>query len=79
MASSGGGRGILEVGCLTIIILLIPIVGHIVTTIMILADNLSGGEKLLWLVVTWIFWPIGPFLYLLLGHRTSHIVGSRAD
>lgn len=79
MASNGGGRGILQVGCLTIIILLIPIVGHIVTTIMILADDISAAEKLLWLVVTWVFWPIGPFLYLLLGHHTSHIVGSHAD
>ncbi len=68
-----GGGGILEAGCLTLVFLIIPVVGHIVAAILILLDDLTPAEKLLWLIVAEIFWPIGPFLYLLLGRRKESI------
>jgi hypothetical protein len=45
---------------------------------MILGDDLSAGEKLLWLIVVWVFWVIGPFLYLLLGQRRNRLLGQMA-
>jgi len=72
-----------SMGCLTsailaLVIIFVPIIGHIILTIMILADDLSAGEKLLWLIVVWIFWFIGPFLYLLLGQRRNRLLGARS-
>lgn len=78
MATNSGGRGCLAVGCLTLILIFVPIVGHVILTVMILGDDLSASEKFLWLVVIWIFWFIGPFLYLLLGQRRDRLFGPRA-
>ncbi|WIG59617.1 MAG: hypothetical protein OJF49_002364 [Ktedonobacterales bacterium] len=77
VARNAGGHGVLQVGCFTLIFLLIPIVGHILATVLVLADDLTLAEKILWLVVVWVFWPIGPFLYLLLGQRRT--IGARAS
>lgn len=67
------------IGCLpalllALVLIFVPILGHIILTIMILGDDLSSGEKLLWLVVVWIFWFVGPFLYLLLGQRRNRLL-----
>ncbi|MGZ3602777.1 MAG: PLD nuclease N-terminal domain-containing protein [Ktedonobacterales bacterium] len=78
MASDRTGRGILATGCLALIVIFIPVLGHIILTVMILNDDLSGSEKLLWLLVVWVFWFIGPFLYLLLGQRRDRLFGARA-
>lgn len=78
MASDRTGRGFLATGCLALIVILIPVLGHIILTVMILNDDLSGSEKLLWLIVVWVFWFIGPFLYLLLGQRRDRLFGARA-
>ncbi|HLZ21071.1 MAG TPA: PLD nuclease N-terminal domain-containing protein [Ktedonobacterales bacterium] len=67
------GIGCLAAGLLAAVIIFIPVLGHIILTIMILGDDLSDGEKLLWLVVVWIFWFVGPFLYLLLGQRRNRL------
>jgi hypothetical protein len=45
---------------------------------MILHDDMTTSEKLLWLIVVWVFWLIGPFLYLLLGQRRDRLFGARA-
>jgi hypothetical protein len=71
-----------DMGCLTaallaILVIFVPVIGHIVLTIMILTDDLTVGEKLLWLIVVWLFWFIGPFLYLLLGQRRNRLLGAR--
>lgn len=68
------GIGCLPAGLLALVLIFVPILGHIILTIMILGDDLSGGEKLLWLVVVWIFWFVGPFLYLLLGQRRNRLL-----
>lgn len=73
MNNSGGNMGCLMAALLSAVIIFIPVVGHIILTIMILGDDLSGGEKVLWLVVVWVFWFIGPFLYLLLGQRRNRL------
>ncbi len=73
-----GGIGCLAATVLAFVIIFIPVVGHIILTFMILADDLSAGEKVLWLVVVWVFWFIGPFLYLLLGQRRNRLFSARA-
>lgn len=78
MASDRTGRSLLATGCIALIVIFIPVLGHIVLTLMILNDDLSGSEKLLWLIVVWVFWFIGPFLYLLLGQRRDRLFGERA-
>ena len=78
MASDRTGRGILATGCVAAICIFIPVLGHIILTLMILQDDLTNSEKLLWLIVVWVFWFIGPFLYLLLGQRRDRLFGARA-
>ena len=65
--------GCLAALILSLVIIFIPVIGHIVVTVMILSDDLSTGEKVLWLVVAWVFWFIGPFLYLLLGQKRNRL------
>jgi hypothetical protein len=46
---------------------------------MILQDDLSVIEKILWIAVVWLtIYFIGPFLYLLLGQRRNRLFGQRA-
>lgn len=78
MATNSGGRGCLTTGCLTLILIFVPLVGHIILTLMILGDDLSTSEKFLWLVVIWLIPFLGPFLYLLLGQRRDRVFGPRA-
>lgn len=78
MASDRTGRGFFATGCIALICIFIPVLGHVILTLMILNDDLSGSEKLLWLIVVWVFWFIGPFLYLLLGQRRDRLFGARA-
>ncbi|HEX6798378.1 MAG TPA: PLD nuclease N-terminal domain-containing protein [Ktedonobacterales bacterium] len=78
MSSDRQGGGLLEAGCLTLVFLIIPVVGHIVAAVLILFDDLTAAEKLLWLIVAEVFWPIGPFLYLLLGRRKASVFNRRA-
>ena len=73
-----GGLGCFSATILTLVIIFIPIIGHIILTAMILGDDLSAGEKVLWLVVVWVFWVIGPFLYLLLGQRRNRLFSQMA-
>lgn len=77
VASDRPGRGFLATGCIALIVIFIPVLGHIVLTVMILSDDLTPSEKLLWLIVVWVFWFIGPFLYLLLGQRRDRLFGER--
>lgn len=78
MASDRTGRGLVATGCIALICIFIPVLGHIILTVMILNDDFSPSEKLLWLIVVWVFWVIGPFLYLLLGQRRDRLFGTNA-
>lgn len=68
-----------DLGCLltTLIVavcLFVPLVGHIFLTVMIIGDNLSTTEKLLWLLLVWLVPVAGPLLYLLLGQRRNRLL-----
>ena len=67
------GIGCLPAALLVLVLIFVPILGHIILTIMILGDDLSSGEKLLWLILVWVVWFVGPFLYLLLGQRRNRL------
>jgi hypothetical protein len=61
-------------GCATntilfLIIVFLPVVGHIIETIFILEDDHSLIGKVLWLIVIWAIPFLGPFLYLMFGQR----------
>jgi hypothetical protein len=60
------------------VVLLLPVIGSIILTFMILADNLYCGEKVLWTVLVWMVPVIGPMLYLLLGQRQNRVLGAYA-
>jgi hypothetical protein len=68
-----GERGCLFNSLLFLIIVFVPIVGHIIETFMILEDSHSTAGKLLWLAVIWFIPFLGPFLYLLFGQRRHHV------
>ena len=77
MATNTNDRGCLATGCLVLVLIFIPIVGHILLTFMIIADDLTTSEKILWLVVIWLVPFLGAFLYLLLGQRNDRLLGTR--
>jgi hypothetical protein len=54
--------------------LFVPLVGHIFLTVMIIGDDLSTTEKLLWLLLVWLVPVAGPLLYLLLGQRRNRLL-----
>jgi len=57
---------------LFLIIVLVPLLGHIIVTVMALEDDHTFSGKLIWLAVIWLM-PIpviiGPLLYLLFGQK----------
>src|SRR6185437_14021575 len=68
-----------DLGCLltTLIVavcIFVPLVGHIFLTVMIIGDDLSTTEKLLWLLLVWLVPVAGPLLYLLLGQRRNRLL-----
>ena len=70
-----------DMGCLltTLIVavcLFVPVVGHIFLTVMIIGDNLTNSEKLIWLLLVWLVPVAGPLLYLLLGQRRNRLLES---
>lgn len=72
-----GHRGCLFNSLLFLIIVFVPLVGHIIETVMVLEDEHSAAGKILWLAVIWLM-PIpvivGPLLYLLFGQRQQNRV-----
>ena len=75
-ARAASGTGCATTGCLILVCLFVPVVGHIILTLMILDDDLTTAEKVLWLVVIWVLiFFVGPFLYLLLGQRKNRLFG----
>jgi hypothetical protein len=48
---------------------LVPGVGHILETIMILEDDHTVLGKIFWLVIVWALPFVGAFLYLIIGQR----------
>ena len=57
---------------LFLVVVLVPVLGHILATLMVLEDEHSVTGKVLWLAVIWLMPPwvvLGPLLYLLFGQR----------
>jgi hypothetical protein len=77
-----GHRGCFFNSLLFLVILLIPLVGHIIVTLMILEDDHAPVGTVLWLAVVWLM-PIpiviGPLLYLLFGQRNNRVAFGRAS
>ena len=53
-------------------------VGHIILTGFIASDYMSRTEKVIWLIVVWVLWGIGPLIYLLVGQRRNRLFGGHA-
>ncbi len=51
---------------LGLVIALVPLIGHIAATLLIVREPGSGLQKTLWILVVWII-PFGPGIYLLVG------------
>jgi len=62
---------------LALVCIFVPIIGHIILTIMIINDYLSSGEKVIWLIAVWAIPAVGPFLYLLVGQRRNRLFAMR--
>jgi Phospholipase_D-nuclease N-terminal len=67
-----GNRGCLMNSLLFLIIVFVPLLGHIIETVMVIEDDHTLSGKILWLAVIWLM-PIpviiGPLLYLLFGQK----------
>lgn len=66
-------RGCLFNSLLFLIIVFIPLIGHIIETVMVLQDDHSALGMLFWLLIIWLIPFVGPLLYLLFGQRRSHV------
>lgn len=64
-----GNRGCLVNSLLFLVIVFLPIVGHIIETILVFEDDHTVVGTILWLVLIWGVPFIGPLLYLLFGQR----------
>ena len=69
-----GNRGCLANSLLFLVIVFIPVVGHIIETVMVLDDDHSTVGTILWLLVIWSTPFIGPLLYLLFGQHRQHVM-----
>ncbi len=77
-----GNRGCLANSLLFLVIVFIPVVGHIIETLMLLDDEHSPVATILWLVVIWSTPVLGPLLYLLFGQhgrRGRVMLGQRSQ
>lgn len=68
-----GNRGCVFNSLLFLVIVFVPIVGHIILTVMVLEDDHSPAGMLGWLLFIWLIPFIGPLCYLLFGQRRSRI------
>jgi Phospholipase_D-nuclease N-terminal len=66
-------NSILPTALLALVVIFVPILGHIILTPIILSDDLPTSHKIAWLLIVWILWGVGPFLYLLLGQRRNRL------
>jgi hypothetical protein len=74
-----GNRGCFFNSLLFLIIVFIPLVGHIIETVMIIEDDHSPVGMLGWLLLIWLIPFIGPLLYLLFGQRRSRVYFGQAS
>lgn len=69
-----GNRGCIFNSLLFLVIVFIPILGHIIATIMVFEDNHSPAGTVLWLALIWLLPFLGSFLYLVFGQRRRRVM-----
>ncbi|GCE17833.1 PLD nuclease N-terminal domain-containing protein [Dictyobacter kobayashii] len=62
-------RGCATNSLLFLLIVFVPLVGHIIESVFILEDDHSSLGKVFWLLIIWCIPFLGPFLYLIFGQR----------
>jgi hypothetical protein len=72
-----GNRGCIANSLLFLVCVFVPLVGHIIETVMVFEDDHSLAGTILWLVVIWAFPFVGPFLYLFFGQRQQRVMFGR--
>jgi hypothetical protein len=63
---------------LILVSLFLPLVGHILLTVMIARDFMSFPEKVIWVIAVWALPVFGPLLYLLVGQRSNRLFGGHS-
>ncbi|HET8842479.1 MAG TPA: PLD nuclease N-terminal domain-containing protein [Ktedonobacteraceae bacterium] len=66
-------RGCLFNSLLFLVIVFIPLLGHVIETVMVLQDDHSSLGMLGWLLLIWLVPFVGPFLYLVFGQKRTHV------
>ena len=69
-----GNRGCVFNSIMFLVIVFVPVVGHIIETIMVLEDDHTLAGKALWLAVIWLIPFLGPLLYLLFGQHRRRVM-----
>ncbi len=72
-----GDRGCIANSLLFLVIVFIPVVGHIIETVMVFEDDHSVAGTILWLIVIWSTPFLGPLIYLLFGQRPHRVMFGR--
>ncbi len=70
-----GRRNLFYTVVLILVCLFLPLIGHIILTVMIARDYLTFPEKVIWLIAVWAIPVLGPLLYLLVGQRSNRLFG----
>jgi len=66
-------RGCFFNSLLFLVIVFIPLLGHVIETVMVIQDDHSPVGMLVWLLIIWLIPFIGPFLYLIFGQKRSRV------
>ncbi len=69
-----GNRGCFFNSLLFLIIVFVPILGHIIATVMVLEDDHSAAGTVMWLALIWLVPFLGCLLYLLFGQRRRRVM-----
>ncbi|HVB76022.1 MAG TPA: PLDc N-terminal domain-containing protein [Ktedonobacteraceae bacterium] len=69
-----GNRGCIFNTFLFLVIVFVPILGHIIATVMVFEDNHSFAGTILWLALIWLVPFLGCFLYLVFGQRRRRVM-----
>ena len=69
-----GNRGCIFNSLLFLVIVFVPILGHIIATVMLFEDDHSAAGTILWLALIWLVPFLGCFLYLVFGQRRRRVM-----
>lgn len=69
-----GNRGCIFNSLLFLVIVFVPLLGHIIATIMVFEDDHSLAGTVFWLALIWLVPFLGTLLYLLFGQRHRRVM-----